>query len=483
MYDITIVGLGATGVSFLRQIQDELYKNHCRNLHIAVINPSSSFAKGNAFGDSDTVHLLNTPKSMMSMTPTEPDEFSQWLSSFYNIQNNTTPRLAYSDFIQQTYNDIKNSEVLKIDEWRCSVKSIVKSECNFKVQTDDDKVIYSKKVVLSLGALASELFPEFKGNDFFITHFSRFDSSSTKPLLIAGSGLTAVDAFRYARSQSSADIHLYSRNGYIPTCISSNVNYIPRYLTWRNIMRESQANGGLLKSFSYLMRKELNYIDKKNEFWDAMRFVKKREYISYFDFLSNRAKKGNLPFQDILVSTRPYMHKLWAGLCLDEKRKFMNSFSSLWMAWRHPIPQETFEEISQSVLEGKLFFHKSSSPPIFKGGKFILNVGNENLSFQQMWDATGGSLKIEKMEIPLIKSLLSNRLIEGNPCGGINVDPLTFQCKVNDKNINGLYNLGPLSKGSIFSTNAFWFNSKCAGVLAQNMVAEYNKSFFTEFSL
>ncbi|AXF85301.1 hypothetical protein DTO96_101031 [Ephemeroptericola cinctiostellae] len=36
-------------------------------------------------------------------------------------------------------------------------------------------------------------------------------------------------------------------------------------------------------------------------------------------------------------------------------------------------------------------------------------------------------------------------------------DSLTFECQVKCKPISGLYSLGPLNKGSLFSINAFWF--------------------------
>lgn len=65
MYDVAIVGLGATGVSLLSQIQDEVYKVRVVKPHIAVFNPLCSFASGKAFGDADAVHkhqALSSPE-------------------------------------------------------------------------------------------------------------------------------------------------------------------------------------------------------------------------------------------------------------------------------------------------------------------------------------------------------------------------------------------------------------------------------------
>lgn len=85
-------------------------------------------------------------------------------------------------------------------------------------------------------------------------------------------------------------------------------------------------------------------------------------------------------------------------------------------------------------------------------------------------------LQHKKMRNTLLENLLINKLIENHPCGGINIDPLTFQCKVNGNNIHGLYNIGPLNKGCLFSTNALWFNVKCCEIWVRQWASEYVKN-------
>lgn len=70
-------------------------------------------------------------------------------------------------------------------------------------------------------------------------------------------------------------------------------------------------------------------------------------------------------------------------------------------------------------------------------------------------------------------NLMKQALTEVHPCGGMNIDLLTFQCRVQNRNVPGLYNLGPLSKGSLFSTNAFWFNARCAESWAKKWAVEF----------
>lgn len=81
MFDIMIIGLGATGVSLLNHLQDEVYTSQLKRPEIVVFNPSKAkdFVTGKAFGDADYVRKVNTPSSMMSVSGMEPLKFERWL--------------------------------------------------------------------------------------------------------------------------------------------------------------------------------------------------------------------------------------------------------------------------------------------------------------------------------------------------------------------------------------------------------------------
>ncbi|QWT40253.1 FAD/NAD(P)-binding protein [Dickeya dadantii] len=474
MYDIAIVGLGATGVSLLSQIQDEIYKLKAIKPKVAVFNPASTFASGKAFGDADSMHKVNTPPAMMSVSATEPDRFGHWLQSVFSSEERWPARLKYSNFIRQTYRDIKSAGILHITEFHHSATHIRKNDRGFTLTDENGNTVDAHKIVMCMGSLSADTFPEFNALPGFTTHFTQYDAAINEPLIIAGSGLTAIDAFRYAQSKSNANIHLYSRSGYAPTCLTERNTYTPVYLNWRNIMAASADSEDVLGVFTRLLRKEFSLLKERDEFKPAMQLLRAGRQADYFRLLLNRAKNSELPWQDVLVSTRPYMHRLWNALTLAQKQQFLKRYGALWAAWRHPVPQEVFAELAQASAEGRLQFHQAVSRPLHQDRQFILKTTSGTLAARQFWDATGGSQTLEKVRQPLLQNLLSQRLIEGHPCGGINIDPLTFQCRVQGRNIQGLYNLGPLSKGSLFSTNAFWFNARCAETWAKQWVLEYS---------
>ena len=472
--DIAIVGLGATGVSLLSQIQDEVYNiNNAKRPTIAVFNPSSSFASGKAFGDADTLHKVNTPPWMMSVTNMEPDKFGHWLHNKLKQPSGWPARLEYSQFISQAYHDIRLAGILKIHEYKNNVIAINRHACGFSITMEGGNIILGRKVVMCLGAQAAEIFPGFKKTPGFIEHHLDYQPDNQRPLIIAGSGLTAIDAFRYAWAKGKSNIHLYSRRGYAPTCLTNVNNYSPIYLNWRNIVANSEKSNNALQTFTHLLRKEYSALGGKDEFKQAMKLLWAGKQKSYFKYLQSRAENADLPWQDVLVSTRPYMHKLWNAMTLTQRKKFSSEYGALWAAWRHPIPQEVFSEMIQACSDGRLQLHQSISEPKYDNGQFVLLTRQGKISANYFWDATGGSQNLEKMEVPILQSLINNKMVEAHPCGGININPLTYECIVGNYPIYGLYNLGPLSKGCLFSTNAFWFNARCAENWAKQWALSY----------
>ncbi|MBD2813432.1 FAD/NAD(P)-binding protein [Xenorhabdus sp. Flor] len=474
MFDIAIVGLGATGVSLLSQIQDEVYNLNITKPNIAVFNPSSSFAIGKAFGDADHLHKMNTPPWMMSVSGMEPNKFKYWLNSLIIQEEQWPARLQYSQFIRQTYDDIIQSGVLNIDEYYCNVTTIIKNKEGFILTDEEGNTITTRKVVMCLGAQSADLFPEFYKKLGFIRHYSQFDQNAETALIIAGSSLTAIDAFRFAWTKGRGNIHLYSRNGYAPTCLTKENRYTPIYLHWRNIVAASKNSGNVLNTFTHLLRKEYNALGRHNEYNTAMKLLRTGKQQEYFSYLLNRSEGADLPWQDVLVSTRPYMHKLWNAMTIHQRQQFIKQYGAFWASWRHPIPQEVFLELIYASTDGRLKFHQSTSVPQYNRGQFMLQTSQEIILAPRFWDGTGGSQDINKINVPILQNLLEKKLIEAHPCGGINVDPMTYQCQVAGKSIHGLYNLGPLNKGALFSTNAFWFNSRCAENWAKQWALECN---------
>lgn len=59
VFDLAIIGFGATGVSFLKQFQEQVYaSSKLKKIKILVCDRHSNFARGIAFGDDNYISKL-----------------------------------------------------------------------------------------------------------------------------------------------------------------------------------------------------------------------------------------------------------------------------------------------------------------------------------------------------------------------------------------------------------------------------------------
>lgn len=107
MHDIAIVGLGANGISLLKQLDEENF-----DLKIAVINKSLYFSYGKAFGDVTDIHKVNTPPELMSLSYRNRNHYKTWLEQ-NGIYDKWPARKLYSKYLNETYNKIKAKNHLK----------------------------------------------------------------------------------------------------------------------------------------------------------------------------------------------------------------------------------------------------------------------------------------------------------------------------------------------------------------------------------
>ncbi|QIZ45432.1 FAD/NAD(P)-binding protein [Dickeya zeae] len=471
MFDLAIIGVGATGVSLLKQLQDEVYAAGLASPKIALFCPKEDFACGKAFGDAAAIHKVNTPPNMLCISRHEPDGFSRWMSEKGEELDLYPNRLMYAKFLHETYQGILNLGILKIEEFYIHVDSLHPYMGGYKINTGDG-VVTAKKIVMCLGALHGSTFPTLAAQTGFVDHHRQFMDIPDGPVLVAGSGLTAVDAARSLAMNRNREIHLFSRHGYAPTCLTAKNTYTPKALNWKNLL-DNKGNRVRLSRFIHLLNQERQYLLGKDEVEPALHRLRSEGASAYFEFLMQKSAAADLPYQDILVSTRPYMHKLWQMLPVEDRVLFSNHYGSEWAVWRHPIPYEVMSELAQAAKEKRLHIHKASRPPLFNNGSFSIETADrKSITSPFMVDGTGGSNQLSTIDSALLKNLLQQGLIESHPCGGMNIHPMTFECRVNGTRVPNLYNIGPLNKGCLFSTNAFWFNAYCAGQWAKQYVIE-----------
>lgn len=457
----------------LKEIQDQVYTLGLKTPRIALFSPHESFARGKAFGDAAQIHRVNTPPHMLSLSTCEPAGFTQWMQQIEKACELYPTRLLFSTFLQETYQGMTLSGLLDIEEIHEAVHSITRHSTCYQLQSKQ-RTVKAHKVILCLGSLHATNFPEVQKCDGFIDHHRELSNINDTSVLIAGTGLTAVDMFRSLEQEGNREIHFFSRNGFAPTCLTRENRYVPDEVNWNTFMNLKSKKG--LVRLPHLLAKfnrEIQHIPEGGECGKALHIFQKEGIAAYFDYLMEKAQASDCPFQDMLVSTRPYIHNVWSAMPMKDRLFFDKNYAAEWAAWRHPIPFDVFAGMASVAKEGRLHIHQVTHTPRLENGQFSVTTSTGKIiKSKNLVDGTGGSNRLSAINSPLLQNLVKQHLIEAHPCGGIKVSPLTFQCQFKGSSVPDLYNIGPLSRGSLFSTNAFWFNARCASQWARQWAIE-----------
>ncbi len=469
-FDLAIIGCGATGVSFLKQLQEQLFSLGISGLRVLICDSENNFACGAAFGQRHPLPVVNTAPDLMNLSVHEPSSFADWLHH-NNLKGVLYARRnTFADFITQQYNSIKKSHIIDITEVKESISAIVKKDGLFEI-TGSKSVKAAKKVVLSIGTVPC------KRNAFLPNAIRTFHEAEqitdNSRIIIAGTSLSAIDFIRIVHKKNPKKVIAYSRTGSPPTCISTRHFYTPHHLSFAAVIALAKEMG-VLTSFMYLLEKERSVIKERNidEKEPALALLHEKGFTAYADFLITRAEYGILPYQDILFSTRNYMSSVWRSFSLEEKHRFNTVLRRDWMTWRHPIPLDVMKELKMYADNGTLLFTKGKNVA-HSNGKFYLN---DEYEADYFIEAIGGEENLTQTDHPLITSLFNNKLTEPNLAGGITIDSVTFRLMYQNRKIDGIYSLGPINSGALFATNALWFNVTCAYSLARSIAADIQES-------
>lgn len=109
-YNITIVGFGATGVSFLKYLQSLCHEQDLRGLRIAIVSEEQTVALGKAFKQCDEIHRVNTPPELMSIEEEDLLGFKHWLDAKENKEK-YPPRHFFAEYLQETRHLMKLSRI------------------------------------------------------------------------------------------------------------------------------------------------------------------------------------------------------------------------------------------------------------------------------------------------------------------------------------------------------------------------------------
>jgi len=334
---IAIVGGGAGGALVAAQ----LLKQSVQPLRVLIYETSPFLGRGLAYGTDDVAHLLNVPAGKISAIAEEPRHFLQWLNAPSNCaslfgkdsfgETDFVPRAFYGRYLTSVLEDAERESRLlgaHLVHRREKVVDFISHGSTGTIVTSSADTEDVQHVVLALGNLpprnplarTHEFFQSKKYVPFVWTQGALEAVPLDEDLLVVGSGLTAVDVIAtLLRRGHRGKITITSRNGRLPHVHEMH----PPYMDFL----KGRAFPSDCRSWFKLFREELCRSEKVGANWRPV-----------FDAL------------------RPHTQKIWQGLSLSERQRFLRHIRSLWECHRHRVPPEAWQPLRDGLQSGAIRF-------------------------------------------------------------------------------------------------------------------------------
>jgi uncharacterized NAD(P)/FAD-binding protein YdhS/predicted metal-dependent enzyme (double-stranded beta helix superfamily) len=225
---VVVVGGGFSGSMAAAQLLRQAAAAGLR-LRVVLVERQGAVGEGLAYATRDPAHLLNVPAGRMSAWPNRPDDFVNWACRRHQAvaPGEFLPRQWYGEYVRQTL--IESAEAaagvasmtVSIDEVRRIAR---RPSGGWMVSFARGASLPADVVVLAIGHRPppdpiGKLWSGSRGR-FILDPWRPFALNPLRgdePVVVLGSGLTAVDAvLTLTRGARTAPITLVSRRGLLP---------------------------------------------------------------------------------------------------------------------------------------------------------------------------------------------------------------------------------------------------------------------------
>lgn len=420
IHDIAIIGGGASATLLAWNLR---YR-HGRGC--VVIDPSPQPALGLAYGTRSVENLLNVPASGMSALADEAGHFLGWLRRKIAPEIGAgafIPRAIYGLYLQDLFRQAAPLHIRARVE-RCAPDADITT-----LHLDDGRCLRARHVVLALGHFAPPLLPGIPADllESGCYHHQVWAGGiieaikPTDPVLLIGSGLTAVDQIMQLRAAGhSGKITIISRHAQFPS----------RHAPAPKLHAPVIAPGACAPRCTAYLR------------------------------LFNTALKQGIPWRACINSLRPVTNQLWAALLPQERARFRRHLQRRWDVVRHRMAPRIAEALDAGLASGTLSLragHLQKIEAVPDGLRVTVRYHDrvEILHTAHILNCTGPSLRYDRVNSPVLRDLLDRKFARTGQ-GGAGLDTTERgQLVASDGTARqALYTLGPARQGTLFESIA-----------------------------
>lgn len=358
-------------------------------MKIIVIEPRAGLGLGLAYSTPSRHHLLNVPAAKLSALPDEPNHFVNWLRTNYSPNSAGTdfaPRRAFGLYMQSLLRTIP-----RIDHRQTTALECNENDGGAVLRLAGGSRMRADAVVLATGnfdpAPLRGVAEETIANGVYChsawKESTYADLSPHAPVVLVGSGLTAVDVLLRLRDTGHRGrIVMISRHGILP---EPHAAYKP--------LAEPAVAG-----------------DAPARARDLLRQV-------------HRAIRSGADWRAVVDSLRERSNELWLALPPAEQKRFYRHLQRRWQVVRHRMAPQVAGHIHDELLAGKLVALRGKVERVLPFGEGALvrfrtaDGAVEGIPANRVINCTGPDLNYRRVGSPLLNHLFARGSIVAGPHG------------------------------------------------------------------
>lgn len=333
---IVIIGGGFSGAMTAAQILRGANQIGS-SVHVMLVERRGTVGEGLAYATREPMHLLNVPAAKMSAWPDRPDDFVTWAQQRDTnvLPGDFLPRQWYGTYVHETLlaTATEASRSAKLSIISDEVLGVRRhAEGGWVAELQQAVPLRAEAVVLAIGHRAPSdpiganwegPRTRFIGDPWLPSAVATIRPSEA--VVVLGSGLTALDAvLSLAVRKHAARITLVSRNGLLPQ--RHAVTPVP-----------PADLQGLVETLTALPSK-----------------VRARALLCDLRRMTRSLGAEGLDWRSVIDGLRPHTARLWQGMPVAERRRFLSRLRPFWETHRHRMAPPAAERLDAMLECGEL---------------------------------------------------------------------------------------------------------------------------------
>lgn len=440
---IAIAGAGVAGISIVKFfVNDERFNE---NLLIDIYDAPETLGRGYAYQQDNENLIINLPAEEMSLTA-DSDDYINWLKMKGHQAESYTSRKVYGEYM--------HSSLMSFAAEHSNIKLIKKHADNiiFNEESETywlhagDIVEEYDAVYLMTGELSYSDPYELKGVSNYFYNPYPIEEKLNKlegKIGIIGSGLSAIDSFRYLLLNGHEKVYVLSRSGEMPAVRGTYYDFKPEYFTLDAAFQYERDGLIPLDKLIGLFKKEM-----AAQQVDVSLFERKtdRPDIDLKYDLEHMDSVGRLQY--LIVHLEGTFKILFKYLSRSDKRTFLEKYHPYVDGNHSPMPPHGAEQILKWVDEDKLVFMHGMESAAVDDGFTVTFEDGETEHFDILINATGPVKNIEKDSTELLQNMYDALILEADEFGGVLLNKNHEIISPRFGTMNNFYTIGALSAGS-----------------------------------